>query len=66
MISYEPLFQTLEEKGIKLFDVEKGLNFSPTITAKFRKNEYTSLRTLEQICLFLDVPIEKVVKITKE
>ncbi|MBS4195378.1 helix-turn-helix domain-containing protein [Lederbergia citri] len=65
MISYEPLFKTLEEKGLSLFKVEKEIGLSSVTTAKFRKGESTTLDTIARICEFLDVPIEKVVEIKR-
>lgn len=66
MISYEPLFKTLENKNTNLFAVEKALGISPTVIAKFRKNERVSLETIEKICNHLDVPIENVVEVIRK
>lgn len=65
MITYKPLFETLDNKGVNLFSIEKALGFSPTVTAKFRKNERVSLETIEKICIYLDVPIEDVVEVIR-
>jgi len=65
MISYKPLFKTLDNKGITLYDIEVQCGMSSRTIAKFRKGESTTLDTLERICLFLDVPIEKVVEIKR-
>lgn len=66
MISYEPMFKTLKEKGISLIDVEKGIGISSKVTAKFRKNENVSLETIARICEYLEVPIEKVIEVKYE
>mgnify|MGYP001194203540 CR=1 FL=1 len=63
MISYEPLFATLEEKNAKLIDLLNAGLFSSRTAAKFRKGESVQLSTIEKICKYLDVPIEKVVRI---
>lgn len=65
MISYNPLFETLDKKGIKLIAVERAIGISPAITAKFRKNERVSLETIVKICTYLDVPIEDVVEVIR-
>lgn len=65
MISYEPLFRTLESKGLTLSDIEYKCGMSSRTIAKFRKGESTTLDTLERICVFLDVPIDKVVEIKR-
>jgi DNA-binding Xre family transcriptional regulator len=63
VISYEPLFRTLEEKGLRLIDLERKCEFSSATTSKFRKGEPVALQTICRICCFLNVPIEKVLKI---
>lgn len=65
MISYEPLFRTLDRKGLKLIDIERKLGLSSSTTSKFRKGEAVSLITIEKICLLLEVPIKDVVEIGK-
>ncbi len=65
MISYDPLFKTIENKGISLYSIEQALGMSPRVTAKFRKNENVSLETLSKICDYLDVPIEDVVEVIR-
>jgi putative transcriptional regulator len=64
MFSYEPLFKTLERKGLQLIDVEKGCGFSSVTTSKFRKNKVMNIDTLARVCHFLKVPIQDVVRIT--
>jgi DNA-binding Xre family transcriptional regulator len=66
MIDFSPLHETLKEKNIKI-SVMRDFLSSTTVT-KINRNEIDSdfkLSTIEDICLFLNVPIEKVVKITK-
>ncbi|OYD08578.1 helix-turn-helix domain-containing protein [Paludifilum halophilum] len=63
MISYEPLFNTLEEKDAKLIDLLNANLFSSRTAAKFRKGESVQLSTIETLCKYLDAPIEKVVRI---
>lgn len=62
MISYAPLFKTLEEQGLKISSLRtKGIH--PTTIAKIHKNESVSLSKLEEICTILNVPLHKVVEI---
>jgi DNA-binding Xre family transcriptional regulator len=63
MINYEPLFTTLEEKNSKLIDLINAGLFSTRTAAKFRKGESVQLTTIETICKYLNVPVEKVVRI---
>lgn len=65
MIDFSPLHQTLIEKGMLLSDM-RDILFSSKTLAKFNKNEDVNLSTVEKICLYLDVPIEKVVRFTPD
>lgn len=65
MISYEPLFKTLNEKGLAINEMRKNNILNSRTIAKIYKNESVNLTTIEKICLFLDVNIEDVVKISK-
>jgi DNA-binding Xre family transcriptional regulator len=63
MLNYDPLFKTLEEKSIKQIELSRECKISSATIAKFRKNESVTLEVIDRICTFLEVPIEKVVKI---
>lgn len=65
IISYEPLFKTLEEKKLVISSLRNN-PLHPTTIAKIYKNESVSLSKIEEICLVLNVPIEKVVKISRD
>ncbi|MED4579087.1 helix-turn-helix transcriptional regulator [Bacillus atrophaeus] len=66
MVDFSPLYQTLKEKGMKPSRLRECV--SPDTQAKIKKQNLTSdatlyLGTIDTICQFLDVPIEKVVRI---
>lgn len=63
MVNYDPLFKTLKEKDIGKTYLRKVVDGATV--AKLSKNEFVSLQTIAKICLLLDVPIEKVVKINR-
>jgi DNA (cytosine-5)-methyltransferase 1 len=65
MIDYSPLRQTVKDKGMMMSDLRDTLLSSRTL-AKISKNEDVYISTIEKICLFLDVPIEKVVRFTPD
>ncbi|MDA1545823.1 MULTISPECIES: helix-turn-helix transcriptional regulator [unclassified Bacillus cereus group] len=62
MIDYSPLHVTLKEKEMVISDLRDEILHSKTI-ARINKGMSVHLGTIEAICLHLDVPIEKVVKI---
>ena len=62
MIDFSPLRQTLNERNMVISDM-RDIILHPKTIAAINKNGDVNLKTLEKICLFLDVPIEKVVRI---
>lgn len=66
MISYDPLFATLERKNVKLIDLINAGFFSSRTAAKFRKGESVQLSTIAKLCTYLDVPIEQIVRIDRK
>lgn len=65
MISYDPLHKTLKERGLTMNELRKNKLLNSRTIARINKGQSVNLSTIEKICVFLDVPIEKVVRITK-
>ena len=67
MISFEPLKETLKEKDMKISHLrnDKGGFLSTDVVTKISKNRNVEVSTIEKICLELDIPVEKVLKIVK-
>jgi DNA-binding Xre family transcriptional regulator len=65
MISYKPLFETLKEKNMVISDLREEV-LNPRTQAKINKGQSVNISTIEKICLYLEVPIEKVVEISKD
>ena len=63
MISYDPLFKTLKEKGLRQVDLMRKCELSSATMSKFRKGESVTLNVIARICTYLQVPVEKVVQI---
>lgn len=66
MLSYKPLKHTLVEKGTNITRVCSELNMSTGTRNSLNTDKAVSLTTIEKICIYLDVPIEKVVEIIKD
>lgn len=64
MIDYTPLKQSLANKGLTMNDMRKNNVLNSRTIAKINRNESVTLATIEKICLFIDEPIENVVKVT--
>jgi DNA (cytosine-5)-methyltransferase 1 len=65
MIDFSPLQQTLSEKNMVISDMREKVLHPKTIAA-INRNGDVALSTIEKICLFLEVPIEKVVRFTPD
>lgn len=65
MIDYSPLHETLIEQDRVISEMRDTILNSRTI-AKINKNQPINISTIEKICLYLDVPIEKVVRIVRD
>lgn len=65
IISYEPLWATLKEKGISQYELIKTYHVSTGTLDALRKNKSVTLNTLHDLCTILDCPIEAVVKFTR-
>lgn len=62
MISYAPLFKTLDKKGLVISSLrDQGIH--PTTIAAINSNESIKLEKVDKICNILRVPIEQVVEI---
>lgn len=66
-ISYRPLWVSLAERGLKKgFLKEPPISLSTATLAKMGKDEPVALEVVERICLALDIPVEKVLKVDKD
>ncbi|MEY8188610.1 helix-turn-helix domain-containing protein [Peribacillus simplex] len=65
MIDFSPLHKTLEEKDMVISQM-RDVILHPQTIAKINKNLDVNLSTIDKICSFLDVPIEKVVRIVPD
>jgi DNA (cytosine-5)-methyltransferase 1 len=65
MISYNPLKITLIENGKEMKDLENnnGGILNKRTVSRLRHHKPVNITTLERVCLYLNVPIEKVVEI---
>ncbi|KND05343.1 helix-turn-helix domain-containing protein [Bacillus paralicheniformis] len=69
MVDFSPLFDTLREKGMKLSDLRQVISSRTQASIKenhLQNNLKMYIGTLEKICLFLEVPVEKVIKIVPD
>ena len=60
MISYKPLWETMEKKNISQYQLIKEYGFSSGQLSRLRKNNYVSRHTIEVLCDILDCKVEDI------
>ena len=63
MISYAPLWRTLEEKGVTQYQLINQYGVRTGTLHPLRKHRSATLNTIQDLCLILRCPIEKIVEI---
>ena len=60
MISYKPLWETMEKKNISQYQLIKEYGFRRDNYLGLRKNNYVSTHTIEVLCDILDCKVEDI------
>lgn len=60
MISYEPLFKTMQEKGVTTYKLIKDFGVSRSLIDRLKHNKPISTVTLNDLCGFLDCKVEDI------
>ena len=58
MISYEPLYRTMKEKGITTYTLIQKYGISRSLLDRLKHNKPISTVTLNDLCTILDCPVE--------
>lgn len=66
MISFEPLWKTMKERGISQYKLIKEYKISTGQLDRLRKNGNVNTYTLNQLCNILDCSLEDVAIYTKD
>ena len=66
MISYEPFYQTLKNKGITTYQLIQKFGVSRSLLDRLKHNKPISTVTLNDLCTFLDCNVEDVLVYTKD
>ena len=66
MISFEPLWKTMKEKGISQYKLIKEYKISTGQLDRLRKNENVNTYTLNLLCEILDCDLSDIAKYTDE
>ena len=66
MISFAPLWRTMERKKITQYQLIQKYSVSTGTLDALRKNRSVTLNTIQDLCTILQCPVEDVVEITPE
>jgi len=66
MISFEPLWATMKDRGISQYKLIKEYNFSTGQLDRLRKNENVNSFTLNQLCEILDCTLADIAEYRKD
>lgn len=66
MISYQPLWATMKNRGISRYKLIKEYHFSTGQLDRLRKNESVSTNTLDTLCRILNCNIDDIVVYTPD
>ena len=66
MISYEPLYRTMKEKGITTYKLIQQYGVSRSLLDRLKHNKPISTVTLNDLCKFLDCRVEDVIEYIKD
>ncbi len=66
MISYEPLYRTMKEKGITTYHLIQKYGVSRSLLDRLKHNKPISTVTLNDLCTYLDCRVEDILVYIKE
>lgn len=65
MISYEPLWETMKEKGVTQYALIKKHGISPAQITRLKRNESVSTNTIDMFCRILDCDVGDVMRFVR-
>ena len=65
-ISYQPLWDTLKERGMRKEDLRLAAGLTTNMIANMGKGEHISMKTLLRICGMLDCDISDVIALERD
>lgn len=66
MISYEPLYKTMKEKGVSTYKLVNTYGISRSLLDRLKHNKPISTVTLNDLCTILDCGVEDILIFIKE
>lgn len=66
MISYEPLYKTMRDKGVSTYKLINTYGISRSLLDRLRHNKPISTVTLDDLCAILDCRVEDILVYIKD
>lgn len=66
MISYEPLYRTMKERGVTTYTLVTRYGLSRSLLDRLKHNKPISTVTLNDLCTILNCRVEDVIIFTKD
>lgn len=66
MISYDPLWKTMQDKNITKYTLIYKYHISPYTITNLKRNKSITMNTLEHLCKILDCQAESIVYFTDD
>ncbi|MBQ8258912.1 MAG: helix-turn-helix domain-containing protein [Clostridia bacterium] len=66
MISYEPFFKTLKEKGITTYKLTNTYGLSCSLMDRLRHNKPITTVTIDDLCKLLDCGVDGILEYKKD
>ena len=66
MISYEPLYQTMKEKGFTTYKLINQYGISRSLIDRLKHNKPITTVTLNDLCTILDCKVEDIILYIKD
>ena len=62
MISYEPLWQTMKERGVTTYTLIEKYGINPRTVNNLKHGKSITMYTLERLCRILDCQAESIIE----
>ena len=66
MISYEPFYETLKQKGITTYKLINQFGVSRSLIDRLKHDKPISTVTINDLCTFLDCNVEDILRYQKD
>lgn len=66
MISYEPLWKTMKDRGVTTYTLIYKLGFSAYTITNLKRNKSITMNTLEKLCTVLNCTPNEIVTFTQD